>query len=276
MKPIQLAAVFATLVLQTDGLSAGPTVLVGSEVPAAQRVAAKQIDHSNWSKLLHKYVDQEGLVNYKKWKANRADVQALGLYLKHLSSAKLTSDTERNVKLAFWINAYNAVTLHGILREYPTSSIRNHTARVFGYNIWDDLQLQVGDIPYSLNQMEHEILRKLTEPRIHFAIVCASLGCPRLLNEAYVSERLDKQLTTNAKHFFADSKKFRVDVQNQTIYVSRILDWFGEDFGKNSTEQMRRIAPWVPAQARKLTTSGTAKVKYLEYDWNLNDQKTNN
>lgn len=269
---VPLLAVLLCLTLQSI-LLAGPTVLVGIQVPAAKRIEAKQVDHSPWSKLLAKHVDEKGLVGYRKWKASKADMKTLDDYLEHLSYASFTKEAKKEVKLAYWINAYNAVTVHGILREYPTTSIRNHTARVFGYNIWDDLQLHVADKQYSLNQIEHEILRKLDEPRIHFAIVCASIGCPRLLKEAYEPARLEQQLTENAKHFFADKQKFRVDLQQRTIYVSPILDWFEEDFGESSAEQMKRVAPWVPEQARELAASETAEVEYLEYDWGLNDKQ---
>jgi hypothetical protein len=215
------------------------------------------------------------MVNYAAWKASPADWQALDRYLDHLSTVSFSPSTDANVELAFWINAYNAVTIKGILREYPTTSIRNHTAKLFGYNIWKDLQLLVEGSPYSLDQMEHEILRKLGEPRIHFAIVCASIGCPPLRNEAYQPGRLDQQLTANARAFFADRGRFRFDARRRTIMVSPILDWFAEDFGSNLAEQMRSIAPFLPnAAAQELARSGSASVTYLDYDWDLNDRAT--
>jgi len=255
---------------------AGPTVTLGRNVPSGERIPAERIDHSMWDKLLQKYVDAAGLVDYAAWKASAADMQALENYLDHLSTASFSQQTGRNARLAFWINAYNAVTIKGILREYPTTSIRKHTAKVVGYNIWKDLKLLVGGRPYSLDQMEHEILRKMNEPRIHFAIVCAALGCPRLLNEAYTPEKLDEQLDANARAFFADPKKFRYDAEQRTIDVSAILDWFGEDFGSNQAERLERIAPHLPdAAARHLAKRGNVRVRFLEYDWGLNDQAKN-
>jgi hypothetical protein len=251
---------------------AGPTVILGANVPLGQRMPADRIDHATWDALLKKYVDDQGMVNYQSWKASRSDIRALEQYLAHLSSATFPAQTSAATKLAFWINAYNAVTVEGILREYPTTSIRNHTAKVFGYNIWKDLQLFVDGKPYSLDQMEHEVLRKMSEPRIHFAIVCASIGCPRLLNEAYVPAKIDQQLTVNAQAFFADPGKFRFDANRKSISVSPILDWFGGDFGSTTAEQMRRIAPYVPEDARGLANSGAARVAFLDYNWGLNDQ----
>ena len=174
-------------------------------------------------------------------------------------------------QLAFWINAYNAVTIKGILREYPTSSIRNHTAKLFGYNIWYDLLLIVGDSKISLHDVEHEVLRKTGEPRIHFAIVCASHSCPRLLNEAYTVEMLEEQLTTNTQNFFANRDNFRYS--NGTFYLSSILKWFAEDFGSIQSAQLRSIAPYLPDRAsQQAAASGSGRISYLSYDWSLNEQ----
>ncbi len=253
---------------------ASPVIPVGANVPANQRLSIDQIDHATWNALLAKYVDANGMVDYATWKATAADQQALDAYLAHLSQASLSKPASREGQLAYWINAYNAVTARGILREYPTTSIRNHTAKLFGYNIWKDLQLAVDGKQFSLEQIEHEILRKMGEPRIHFAIVCASIGCPRLLNEAYVADRLDKQLTVNTQSFFADPTKFQYDAAKGTIAVSPILSWFAEDFGANQAEQIRRVATYLPdAAARQLAESGKARVSYLDYDWGINDKR---
>ncbi|MGE0377615.1 MAG: DUF547 domain-containing protein [Planctomycetaceae bacterium] len=260
-----------TAIAGSKPCGAGSVVTVGAYVVANQRIPLEQIDHAVWDRLLQKYVDGKGFVDYASWKASSADQTALDAYLSHLSSAAVSRSTNRDAKFAFWINAYNAVTVKGILREYPTSSIRNHTAKLFGYNIWKDLQLPVENEQYSLEQIEHEVLRKMGDPRIHFVIVCASIGCPRLLNEAYTADKLDVQLTSNAKAFFADRTKFQYDAARKTIAVSPILEWFAEDFGQDQVAQMRRIAPYLPdAASQKLAQSGTARVSYLDYDWGLN------
>ena len=111
------------------------------------------------------------------------------------------------------------------------------------------------------------------EPRIHFAIVCASIGCPRLLNEAYVPSRIQEQLETNARDFFSRPQNFRYDQNSQRIYLSSILDWFGEDFGSNRAEQLRKIAGWLPAKAaQQAAKQNSAQVSFLDYNWNLNEQ----
>ncbi len=253
--------------------TAAAEVVVGRVVPANQRVSMDQIDHSLWDGLLSRYVDDQGRVDYASWKASANDVAQLDQYLATLSSADPDKPADRRSKLAFWINAYNAVTVRGILREYPTSSIRNHTAKLVGYNIWDDLLLVVGDYKVSLNQMEHEILRKMGDPRIHFAIVCASHSCPRLLNRAYVPQRVDEQLTENARVFFANPENFRYDQSSGTFSLSSILKWFATDFGATKAEQLKTIAQWLPTEAaQRAALAGNVKVRYLDYDWSLNEK----
>jgi len=247
---------------------------VRDSVGAANRdVPLDRVDHSTWDRLLQKYVDRDGMVDYAAWKASEADRAALKQYLATLSAADPAAETSKTGKLAFWINAYNALTIHGILKEYPTSSIRNHTAKVVGYNIWDDLLLPVGNREYSLNQIEHEILRKLGEPRIHFAIVCASVGCPHLLNEAYTPARLEEQLAANTRDFFSRERNFRADVANRRVRVSAILDWFGEDFGSTPQKGLAGLSLYMPSEAtRKLIAGEDFSVSFLEYDWSLNEQ----
>ncbi len=251
---------------------AGSKVYLGKGHSANQLVALDRIDHSGWDRLLKKYVDGDGFVNYATWKRSPADLTALDAYLDALGRGNPQIETSQEARLAFWINAYNAVTIRGILREYPTGSIRNHTAKLYGYNIWKDLLLRVGNGTYSLNAMEHEILRKLGEPRIHFAIVCASIACPRLLNEAYVAERLESQLAANTKDFFSRKKHFQPDVRRRVVYVSAILKWFSSDFGPTPQHGLIALADYLPSDAaRRLVEQGDFSVRYLDYDWGLNE-----
>jgi len=274
ISPILVAMVMVSLsILSRDSCIAGSKVTIGAKVPTDQLVSMDQIDHCDWDGLLKRYVDQKGNVAYAQWKQSAADVRILDSYLAQLSTANPVAQASQGAKLAFWINAYNAVTVRGILREYPTTSIRNHTAKLVGYNIWDDLLLTVGGKSYSLNQMEHEILRKMGEPRVHFAIVCASRSCPRLLSEAYTAKDLDAQLTTNTKVFFANPGNFRYDRSRRRFQISAILDWFGGDFGSDQAAQLRRISPYLPSrEASDAAASGAGSVSYLKYDWGLNDQ----
>ena len=245
---------------------------VGARWPADRRAALHEIDHSQFSALLAKYVDPDGFVDYAGWKADAKDRDTLLTYLKYLGKGDPSRPTTREGRLAFWIDAYNALTIEGILRVYPTDSIRDHTARFFGYNVWEDLPLVVGDGEFSLDAIEHQILRKLGDPRIHFAIVCASVGCPTLRNEAYVPERLDAQLDAQARDFFARPKHFAFDPATDTATVSKILEWFGEDFGDTPAAILARVKPYLPADVRDAATAPGVTLRFRDYDWSLNDR----
>ena len=244
---------------------------LGKKWGRAELVSMDDIDHSSFDKLLKKYVDRDGYVDYFAWQRSRADRSSLQNYLSMLSRATPSKKASKDAQLAFWINAYNAVTLEGIMQVYPTSSIRKHTAKLFGYNIWQDLPLWVGDNKYSLENIEHKVLRKMKEPRIHFAIVCASVGCPRLRNEAYFAKRLEKQLADNSKDFFSRSQNFRMN--GNRLYVSSILKWFASDFGASQAARFQYLQPYLPDAAKQVAVQSGTRISYLDYDWLLNDQR---
>ena len=246
---------------------------VGATTNILERKSFDKVDHSAWDGLLQKYVNEAGMVNYKGWKASASDMKALNSYLDNLSGVNQLLSSKAPARKAFWINAYNALTIYGILKVYPTSSIRKHTAKVFGYNIWKDLYLRVGDGKYNLHGMEHNILRKTGDFRIHFAIVCASIGCPRLLNNAYVASKLSSQLNENARNFFEQKRQFRYDKSTSTFYLSSILDWFAKDFGKTKKDQLKAISKYLPTEeAKAAALAGDVSIKYLDYNWDINKQ----
>lgn len=228
-----------------------------------------QVDHQRFGQLLKRFVDADGFVDYQAWQADTAARQQLQRYLSELSQASDTIRATRRGQLAFWINAYNAVTIEGILQVYPTDSIRSHTSRLGGYNIWKDLPLLVGGKKFSLHAIEHDVLRKQGEPRIHFAIVCASVGCPRLLNEAYVPARVDLQLAQNTADFFSRRQNLRWR-PGQPLQLSSIMKWFASDFGSTTREQIESVRKYFPESVRE-NLPADVRVEYLEYDWALND-----
>lgn len=248
------------------------TLVLGLTTSERSRVPLAEVDHTAWSELLQKYVDRHGQVAYGPWSETAEDLQRLDDYLNALSRARLDAHAPQPVQLAFWINAYNALTIRGILREYPTTSIRNHTPRRLGYHIWHDLHLRVADRTFSLHQIEHEVLRPLGDPRIHFAINCASQGCPRLARSAYTASEIETQLDHQAREFFADATKFRYDTASDTLYLSEILRWFADDFGADEAALKAEIADWLPDDtARRLAHDPRSTIRYLPYDWRLND-----
>jgi hypothetical protein len=135
------------------------------------------------------------------------------------------------------------------------------------------VRLHVGDRNFSLGQIEHEILRPLREPRIHFAIVCGSRGCPRLLNRAYKTGDLEQQLRENSRNFFADPRKLEYDPATGRLNLSPILKWYSKDFGESERDVLETIAPYLPERVR-LQRAGAMGLQagYLGYDWSLNQQ----
>ena len=168
-------------------------------------------------------------------------------------------------QLAYWINAYNAFTIKLILDHYPVKSIKEIGGIIpFVNSSWDIRFIHIENQTYDLNNLEHGILREhFEEPRIHFAINCASISCPSLRNEAYTAQNLEDQLNEQAIAFLNNPAKNKLE--GDPIRVSRIFQWFRGDFVKNGNlvEFLNRYAPTqIEAQV---------DVKYLKYDWRLNE-----
>lgn len=253
---------------------AGTKVQVGKPCTEPNRPSLAEVDPTIFNGLLQKYVDDKGLVAYARWKANAADMQALNNYLARVGCVDLNKPASNSQKMAYWINVYNALTLKGILREYPLKSIRDRASRLGSYNIWKDLLLWVDNRNFSLDDIEHHILRRLGEPRIHSALVCGAKGCPPLSQHAYTAPELDEQLTANSRRFFARPESFQADPREGTIYLSPILKWYGSDFGNTTPEQLRLLRPLLPAaNGAELADKPGVNVRFLDYDWNLNDQQ---
>ncbi|MCA9012480.1 MAG: DUF547 domain-containing protein [Planctomycetaceae bacterium] len=276
MMKLSMSGFFATaaavaIVIVTNATASAKEPL-GRAWPAGQYISMDDVDHAVYDQLLQTYVNGDGMVNYAAWRGSDTDRKSLQNYLVRLGQALPAVKASRAGQLAFWINAYNATTIEGILQVYPTSSIRNHTAKVAGYNLWKDLPLLVGGKPHSLDAMEHQVLRKMGEPRIHFAIVCASVGCPRLMNEAYTPDRIEEQLALNTRDFFSRSQNFQVD-QSGVMHVSSILDWFGEDFGPTQQAQFTALQQYLPEDAQRMAVNPRTRLVFQDYDWSLNEQR---
>lgn len=245
---------------------------VGPRAAAAPADArAVRVDHAAFDTLLARYVDGAGRVRYAAWR--RDDDEALDAYLDAMRAVDPAALADTSEVLAYWINVYNALTIDAILRFYPIASIKDKVSPV-GYNVWRDYKITIAGRERSLDDIEHRILRKLGEPRIHFAIVCASIGCPRLRAEAFTGAKLATQLDACAREFFASPEHIQFDRAARTVRVSPILDWFGEDFGGSGAAKLAFVARFVDGAAeRALLESETTRIEYLDYDWRLNEAK---
>lgn len=245
--------------------------------------AAETIDYAPYAGVLAAYVNPEGYVDYRGLQQDRAPLDRFVRQLADLDPAAFARWPQKQ-QLALWINAYNALTLKAVIDHYPVDSIRDIGTPV--KSVWDKLTFDVMDRSLTLNQIEHEILRKeFAEPRIHMAINCASIGCPPLLNQPFRADTLDQQFTTVTNAFLSLPSHFRIDRDHRTVYLSSIFKWFGEDFidpfhglkrrkGLNKKEQaaVNFVAGYLDQETRAFLDRGRLNVKYLEYDWGLNRQ----
>ena len=214
-----------------------------------------QVSHDIWDGLLKKYVSVDGIVNYKSLLNQRA---LLKQYLAQISAQHPSDEWGRDEKLTYWINTYNAFTIELILNNYPVKSIKDINKP------WDQRIIAIQGKKYSLNDIEHKILRKeFNEPKIHFAIVCASVSCPQLRNEAYNPERLLAQLRDQARKFVNDPT--RNNITSSSVQISKIFDWFKDDFTVD-----RNLIQFLNIYS-KVKIPPSTKIAYLEYNWGLNE-----
>ncbi|RLD25272.1 MAG: DUF547 domain-containing protein [Bacteroidetes bacterium] len=226
-------------------------------------VTSQPPDHDLWDGIVKEFV-VDGHVNYEHLLKNS---EQLNIYLHRLQSHTPSSDWSREEKLAYWINAYNAFTIKIVLDNYPVKSIKDIGDKLqvpLVNSTWDIKFIEIGGKDLSLNDIEHRILRKeFNEPRIHFAIVCASESCPPLRSEAFISENIDKQLNEQALLFINDKNRNQLSADH--IEISQLFSWFKGDF----TTEGSLIDFLNKYSHTKI--SANAKISYLDYDWSLND-----
>ncbi len=265
---------------------AGILLVLG--LPAA--AGAGEVDHSGYDALLKKHT-HDGLVDYAAIKKDMSDLEA---YLQALSdsSALHYDEWTRDARMAFWINAYNAATIYAVAAEYPVE--RGGSARDDGQGpdrvkrvevLRDSMYIELAGRPVTLNEIEQKILREeFGDPRIHFALVPASLGGPRLSADAYSAEEIDAQLERDAVRFVNDPGKVRVNVTRGRLHVSEMFDWYAADFAlgdgeipgwlrayrKKTRGFVKFIAERVDANTRAAIMKRSLKVDYTDYDWSLN------
>ena len=216
----------------------------------------QSINHDNWDSLLKKYVDGSGNVDYKNFKN---DIDQLQDYLDYLAKNPISNAAQKEERLAYYINLYNAGTVQLILENYPLESIKD-IKRPWGKD-W----LMVGDEEYSLGEIEHDLLRKMNEPRIHFAINCASFSCPKLLNEAFIAPKMEEQLEKATSSFINDPTKNKITAIS--VELSKIFKWYEGDFTEKSS-----LIDYINKYSDK-EISNDSEIDYLTYDWRLNEKQ---
>jgi hypothetical protein len=223
---------------------------------------SQSLSHQLFTELLKKHVTVEGVVNYQGF---IADSTKLNEYLDDLAAHTPADTWSKNEKLAYWINVYNAFTIRLIIRNYPIKSIKDIDCKVYKVRTpWDIEFIKLGTKKYSLKEIEDDIIReKFEEPRVPFALNHAAKGSPRLRNEAYVADRLNVQLTDQAKTFIRDPR-FNM-IKEQEAQLSKIFSWYRADFALNMSFEAF-INQWSP----EVITPDT-DISYMTFDWSLNE-----
>lgn len=253
---------------------------------------AQSFSYDGYAYVLINYIDIDGMVNYRGLKSDRAKLDEFTKSLGDVHEKDFVRWSD-NEKIVFWINAYNALTLKVIIDNYP---IKPSFFASFIYpinsirqipGVWDEIRFPVMGRMMTLEDIEHRRLRSdFNEPRIHFAIVCASRGCSPLRNMPYSADKLDSELDGQVDKFLGKKNKFRIDSSKKAIYLSPIFKWFAEDFIKKYGENkifskygerdgavINFISQHISRQKLLLLKNREYDVEYLDYDWSLNEQK---
>ena len=270
MNKLMKTSTLAALVLAAGTLTALAVVVPGLNpvpTPAYSAAAASNpIDHGAFDKLLKKHVTAQGLVDYPGFKA---DEVAFNQYLALLSKNPPAANWSKADQMAYWINAYNAYTIRLILDHYPVASIKDIGSKIkipFVTTPWAAKFFSIGGEKMSLDNIEHGILRKkFDDPRIHFTLVCASISCPKLRNEAYTAAQLEKQLDDQGHDFLNNPAKNKIGKADAQL--SKYFDWYKGDWEKNG----QSVVKWVNRYSTTKIDAST-RITYLDYNWNLNKQ----
>jgi hypothetical protein len=229
-----------------------------------------QVDHSDWQKILDSYLvksDKSGHTLFRYNDVSDDDKASLEDYidgLQEISPSVLNQDEQ----FAYWVNMYNAVTVNLIIDAYPIESIKD-VGSVVNLGPWDDVVVEVDGQEMTLNNIEHGVLRPIFgENRVHYAVNCASLGCPNLQPTALTAENLEEQLELAAEDFINHSKG--VSFHGNELTLSSIYDWFGSDFGGDEESVLEHITYYATPELEAKLDAFNGKIKY-DYNWQLND-----
>ena len=254
---------------------------------ASPGVHALDHSHKAWDDLLKRHVryvegGNASKVSYAGFARDRSQLKAVLDEYSKVPKAEFDGWSKPQQQ-AFLINAYNAFTIEKILTRYPDIKSIRDFGTVFG-NPWKDKFFTLLGQPSFLDQVEHEILRKegvYDDPRVHVAVVCASIGCPMLRNEAFTAEKLEAQLEDGMRRFLSDRSRNRYNAQARKLEVSKIFDWYGKDFEKGHKGYasvkgtLARYADLLAdkPEDRAAVREQKADVAFLDYDWALNDAR---
>jgi len=233
-----------------------------------QANAAGDMDYTIYDSMLKKYVS-DGTIDYLKWKKN--DLGLFEQYINGLAKASLTNLNENEQK-AFWINAYNALTIYAVLKYIPANGL---LAKVFSVQMvlgfFDKITYRAAGEILTLDDIEKEKLRKtFHDPRVHFALVCASRSCPKIQNAVFKEAELEERLDGSARNFIQDTTRNRLDQKNNVLDLSEIFKWYASDFIASSGTVIDFVKKYIGKEGSGYLSIHTVKIQYLFYDWLVN------
>ena len=243
-------------------------------------VTARTFDHSVYDQVLRRYVNAEGLVAYTALSTNRNGLDAYIDSLAHYSpDSKPGLFPDQDHELAYWINAYNAFVLRGVIDAYPIASVKD-AFLLSGF--FNRQKFVAGGKKLTLNDIENNIIRpRYRDPRIHFAINCAAISCPILENRAFDGPDLDARLEKALDRFTTDPR--HVSIEGSTLYLSKVLEWYGDDFSKwfpphhpNPATRptiINYLYPYLTTEVIQSLSGDAIEIIYRDYDWALNETK---
>lgn len=281
MKRHYLSVLFLTCSIGLVGCSTGAVSTTSEPTSAQVEIASAQgIDYTIYDEVLSTYVDSEGWVDYADLQQSRQALDTFNNGLATVDDATLSEWSEAE-QIAFWINAYNSLTLKSIVDQTPIKpSIKDITG------VWRLRKHPINQTDKTLNEIEHDVLRvDFDEPRLHAAIVCAAISCPPLRNEAFTGEQLDEQLDEQVMQWLARPDGLKIDKDAGEVKVSKIFSWFGGDWvpsygvdsgftgSKEERAVLNFISNYVSGDDRAYLEAGDYKLSYFDYDWSLNNQQ---
>jgi len=229
------------------------------------------IDHSDWQEILDVYLvadDPTGINRFRYAAVTTADRNHLQAYIDQLANTD-PRDFNRSEQRAYWTNLYNALTVNLVVQYYPVKSIRKIEGGLFGLGPWDEELVEISGAKLTLNDIEHRILRPIFEdPRTHYAVNCASLGCPNLAKYAYTAANMESLLNEGARNFINSSRG--VDISDSQLRLSSIYKWFSADFGANEAELIQHLRRYATPELAEQLANFSGRLKY-GYDWSLNE-----
>ena len=270
--------------LQTMALTIGIALVSGQACTPSQgsadspdlNVSSAAVEtslHDPWASVLATYMDDAGLVDYAGLQTEGRD--ELQLFIDSIADFDVGSLETDAEKIAFWINAYNAMTVWQVVERYPLESVRDVGALFGLVGGFFKQEMRIAGEDRSLDDIEHGILRaEYPDARIHWTLVCAAFGCPRLVNRPYLPSDLDSVLTAQAYEFLAQPRALQIDHESEAVYLSRYFDWYAGDFEAETDTVIDYVLQYAPEDAATWIRDhrDSLQIRFVDYDWTLNDQ----